>query len=147
MSQSTQNYTDITDLITRAQDSFNMGAWGQPESEPRPVPKEQQDHIEMHEIAEDEPLPDITPYLRAHNPKVKVPKSLKEIGVEAVENPIQYPTYKTVKVPLSDQKIVQGMKMPLDSSFRWLAEICIRLLRVAHVKLKEAHGTIRRVVD
>lgn len=144
---STQNYTDISDIVARAHDAFNVKSWGHPESEPRPAPKEQTDHIEMHEIVEDEPLPDITPYLQSQTVNIKLPKSLKDMGVEVVNAPVQYPKHKTIQIPLTDEKIVEGKKMPLDSSFRWLTEICLRLLRMTGVRLKIAHGKAQRIME
>jgi hypothetical protein len=142
-----QNYTDISNLISQARDAFDIKAWGHPESEPRPAPKEHADHIEMHESGEDEPLPNIEPYLQVQPVSIKLPEDLRELGVQAVDHPIQYPRERTIQIPLSDDQIVQGKSMPLDSSLRWLAEICIRLLRMGHIRLKIAHGKATRLFE
>jgi len=45
------------------------------------------------------------------------------------------PASVTVSMPLSDQQIALGLKQGISSSWRWLAEWCVR-------RLKLLHGTI-----
>ena len=140
-------HTDISHLVDRARDAFDISSWGSPESEPRPVPKEQADHIEMHEAAEHEPAPEVAGYVEEVQQPVNISDDVQDLGVETIEKPIQYPQQNTVKVPLSDDKILQGKKMPLDSSFRWLAEVCLYILRKAHIRLRVAHGKAVRIFE
>lgn len=142
-----QNYTDITDLVLEAQDAFDILSWGHPESEPRPAPKERTDHIEMQEVVEHEPGSDVQGYVQSHPVQIDLPEDVRDLGVEVIEHPIQYPAHVSIKVPLSDEKIIQGKKLPLDSSFRWLAEVCLFILHKAHIRLKIAHGKAERIFD
>ena len=45
------------------------------------------------------------------------------------------PQTTTVAMPLTDQQIAQGLKQGVSSSWRWLAEWCVR-------RLKQLHGTL-----
>lgn len=145
--QDDQTHTDITHLIDRAKDAFDISSWSPPESEPRPIPKEQSDYIELHEAVEHEPTHDVAEYVKEKTPNIEVPKDVEDLGVEVIDKPVQYPKHQTVKVPLTDAKIMQGKKMPLDSSFRWLAEVCLYILHKAHIRLKMAHGKAVRIFE
>jgi hypothetical protein len=147
MQDTAQNYTDISDLVHDVQDAFNIASWGHPEAEPRPAPKEHSDHIELHEAVEDEPSADLQGYVQSKPVSIDLPADVRELGVEEIEHPVQYPKQLQVKVPLSDDKIIAGKKLPLDSSFRWFAEVCLFLLHKAHIRLKVAHGKAERIFE
>lgn len=142
------HYTDISYLILEAQDAFDMASWGMtPERDPMPAPRERADHVEMHEVVEHQPSGEVSDYVEdAHTP-IYVPQDVQALGVQAVQHPVQYPAYDTVKVPLADQNILVGKKMPLSSAYRWLAEWCLYLLKKGHIRLRSAHGKAERIFD
>lgn len=140
-------YTDISHLILEAQDAFDMASWGMPERDPMPAPKERSDHVEMHEVVEHQPTEAVDGYVEdAHTP-IFVPPDVQALGVVPVAHAVQYPAYDTVKVPLADQNIIAGKKMPITSAYRWLAEWCLYLLKRAHIRLRVAHGKAERIFD
>jgi len=141
-----QNHTDITLLVKKAQDVFDSSTWGRHEAEPFPPPKETATHIELHEIVEHQPDSEVSEYVEQTAHEVPIPSDLKEIGVQST-HVVQYPHIKEIHVPLSDDKIVGGLKRPLDSAMRWLAEFCKFLLWKAHIRLKIAHGKAERVFE
>lgn len=141
------NYTDITLLVKKAQDVFDASTWGRHEAaEPFPTPKETPTHIEVHEIVEHQPDADVQEYVEQTASEVAIPADLQEIGVQST-HVVQYPHVKEIHVPLSDDKILGGLKKPLDSGLRWLAEFCKHLLWKAHIRLKVAHGKAERVFE
>lgn len=142
----THNHTDITPLVKKAQDVFDASTWGRHEAEPFPPPKETATHIEMHEMVEHQPDAEVAQYVEQSHHEIAVPEDLKEIGVQST-HVVQYPQAKEIHVPLSDDKIAGGLKRPLDSAMRWLAEFCKYLLWKAHIRLKIAHGKAERVFE
>lgn len=141
-----QNFSDVSHLIKQARDSFDATTWGHPEVERIPAPKEQAEYVELHEIVEHEPDADVAEYVEETQGAVKVPHDLQAIGVQAT-HVVQYPHIKEVQVPLEDDKIALGLKQPIDSAFRWLAEICLYLLHKAHIRLRIAHGKAERIFE
>ncbi len=139
------NYTDISSLVA-SQNSPQI-SYGVPEKAP-PVarPEASKDHVEIHEVVEHEPAPEVKPYVEHRPEKVDVPQDLTDAGVQATET-TNFPTYNSVKLPISDDRVMQGLKNPISSSLRWLAEFCVYLLRRAHIKLKLAHGKAFRMFN
>ncbi len=143
-------YTDITFLILEAQDAFDIPEWSTaPENEPsRPFPKETPKHIELHEMVEHEPDPEVESYIQpAKEESPVLDQDLMDAGVEVVDQPVQYPTHTTVHVPLTDDQIVTAKKLSPASALRWLAEWCMYLLRRGHIRLKIAHGKAERILE
>lgn len=56
-------------------------------------------------------------------------------------------TPKVVELPLKDEEIPAGLKKPVSSGMRWLAEICVYMLKKAHLKIKQIHGKVMRVKE
>lgn len=106
------------------------------------TPKEE---YKIHEVVEHTGPKEVKGYIEARPETVRIPKELKKIGVVSVVNPI-FKNYKPVVLPLSDQSIEQGLHAPITSSFRWLAELCLYILKQAHLTLKKVHGRLVRVV-
>jgi hypothetical protein len=50
-----------------------------------------------------------------------------------------------VSLPLSDDQIATGLKQSIWSSWRWLAQWCVRKLKQVHMGLKTIHGKLTRV--
>lgn len=140
------NYTDISHLIRKAHDAFDSSTWGRPEAEPRPAPKETDAYIELHEVVEHEPDAEVQEYVQQTAAAVPISEDLQNMGVQST-HVVQYPHYKEIQVPLSDEKIAMGLKKPINEAIRWLAEICRYLLRKAHIRLKIAHGKAKRVFE
>ena len=77
---------------------------------------------------------------------VDLPPDLKKLGVTpaASQMPFTIPP-ATITLPISDDKILAGLKAPLTSAIKWLAVWCLKRLKVAHLILKSIHGKIIRV--
>lgn len=138
-------FTDISHLVKQAE--AQQISYGGPEKLPpmRP-PEATKDHVEIHEVVEHEPEPEVKPYVEPRQEQVVIPQDVADAGVVSTGH-TQFPTYNSVKLPISDDKVMAGLKNPLSSSIRWLSEFCIFLLRRAHIKLKTAHGKAVRMFD
>lgn len=78
---------------------------------------------------------------------INLPPDLKQAGVEAVGPAQPHGSGATVQLPLVDDQIVQGLHVQIISSFRWLAEWCIRQLKKAHLHLQVISGKVMRIKD
>ncbi|MFH1827179.1 MAG: hypothetical protein ABH812_01945 [bacterium] len=117
------------------------GGSGSKELEPSNSPFEK---IVYYEAFEHEPDQETAQYVENRPETIKINEDLKKIGVQSNHNS-KFSSFKEVRLPLSDKKIVEGLKEPVDSSFRWLAEFAILILKKAHATLKNIHGRIMRV--
>lgn len=75
---------------------------------------------------------------------IPIPPPVQQMGVRAAGQNVPTPA-PVVALPLSDDQIVLGLKQGIWSSWRWLAEWCIRKLKQVHMGLKNIHGRLTRV--
>lgn len=75
---------------------------------------------------------------------IPIPPSVQQMGVKPAGQNV--PTAApTVALPLSDDQIAQGLRQSVWSSWRWLAQWCVRRLKQVHMGLKKIHGRLTRV--
>ncbi len=65
---------------------------------------------------------------------VQIPQPVANMGVKAVGDAV-VPVAPPSVLPLTDDQIALGLKQSVTSSWRWLAEFCVR-------KLKQLHRTL-----
>lgn len=94
-----------------------------------------------HSIEDDE----VKEFVEERKENVQVSSDLQQAGVEPVQT-TQFPAYQSVKLPISDEQVMEGLHQPKSSSFRWLAEFAMYLLKKAHITLKTVHGHVVRVM-
>ena len=80
---------------------------------------------------------------------IEIPPDLRKMGVAAppVASSVSDVAVKSVKLPLTDDQIEEGLHTQILSSFRWLAEWCLRQLRKAHIHLKKIGAHFVREKD
>lgn len=141
-----QNFTPINHLLTpQPQPQLQVqGRYGGPEKIEIADPDFNKENV-VHEVVEHVPASEVKEYVEVRKETIKVPQELKDAGVTAVSNP-QFANYKPIVLPLSDERIEQGRHAPINSSLRWLSELCLYILRLAHQTIKIIHGKIVRVV-
>lgn len=143
-----QNYTPIDDIITKPTPppSFHP-----PESEPIIKKSEMaaQKAVEdkgLHEVVERDASPEVKKHVSVRKETISVDADLQRMGVRATQHRQHFPDYKRVILPIPDAAVLKGLHAPFTSSFRWLAELCILLLKKAHLHLRVVHGKVRRVL-
>lgn len=77
---------------------------------------------------------------------VVVPHNIAQMGVKPVGQMVM-PKAVTTALPLTDVQIAQGLKQSITSSWRWLAEFCVRRLKQLHMTLKGISGKTMRAND
>lgn len=65
---------------------------------------------------------------------VQLPQVVTQMGVQTVGQAV-VPQPATTPLPLTDDQIALGLKQSVASSWRWLAEWCIRKLKQLHNKI------------
>lgn len=83
--------------------------------------------------------------VKAQPTTVHLSTNVQQFGVQPVGQSGPAGQATTVVLPLTDDQIAQGLHQGITSSFRWLAEWCIRRLKQVHVGLKYIHGKLFRV--
>jgi hypothetical protein len=98
------------------------------ESEPKVEDKEVKEFVEM---TKNEPT--LSP-------------ELKKAGLNVVESSSLDPKHK-ITLPITDDKILEGLDKPMTTSWRWLAEFARFFLVQAHITLKKIHGKVVRIIQ
>ena len=133
----TDNFTAIDDLMKKKENEDGIS-----------MPKESEPlghEFEIKEPVEHSPEEEVRPFINPRAETIELPPDLKKMGLQAVSNS-SFPSYKNIKLPLSDEKIVVGQKAPITSSIRWLATFALYILAQAHLGLKVVHGHVIRVL-
>jgi hypothetical protein len=76
--------------------------------------------------------------VKVHPTTVPLPPQITQTGVQSVgaNVPIAPTSGSTVVLPLNDTQIAQALHESVTSSIRWLAEWCVRQIKIIHGKLK-----------
>lgn len=72
--------------------------------------------------------------VRTQPTTIQLPAAVTQMGVSAVGTNAQTPA-PAVALPLTDDQIALGLKQSIVSSWRWLAEWCVRRLKQFHKKI------------
>lgn len=110
------------------------------ESEPVGVTQ----HETIRPIEEPELGKEVVDYLKKTDEslKKKVAPDLKALGLTITDD---MSTTTGPVFSISDEKIEEGLRQPVNSSWRWLSELLLYHLKQMHFTLKKVHGHIVRV--
>ncbi len=105
---------------------------------------------EIYEIREEEEHQideEAKPYIGIKPQSIELPPDLQRLGIKSTPPTLSNgQSYQSVKLPISDDKVLVGLRAPVSSSFRWLATLALYILRHAHLGLKVVHGKVIRVL-
>lgn len=90
-----------------------------------------------------EETPPVSQFVQEVKDDIEVPPELQKIGLKPANT--SNAAYQNVKLPISDEKVMEGLEKSPMTSHRWLAELCRYMLRLAHIQLKKVHGHVVRV--
>lgn len=99
----------------------------------------------LMEVNEKKLPSEVAPFVEDVESEPNIEEELVEVGVEKVVPKSTYPTYLQKDIPMSDDEVLVAQKEPIVSSQRWLAELCIYLLKQSHIALKNIGGRVLRV--
>lgn len=91
----------------------------------------------IREVGQDQDLPKevVAVGVTVQPTSVAIPPKVSQLGVKPSGPNVSLGTGSTVVLPLTNEKITQGLHQSVAHSFRWLAEWCKR-------KLKQLHRTL-----
>lgn len=89
--------------------------------------------------------PEVQNYLKKREDQIRLPQDLEDMGLKVDPTDELQKTIEPHLV-LTDVEIMKGQKMPITSSYRWLAELMSRMLHQTHKKLQVIHGHVKRVM-
>lgn len=75
---------------------------------------------------------------------IPIPQSVAQMGVKPAGQNVPAAS-AAVTLPLSDDQIAVGLQQSVWSSWRWLAEWCVRKLKQLHMGIRSIHGKFTRV--
>jgi hypothetical protein len=132
----TNNYTPIDDLLNNYNNNVSLP------KEAEPIAAEK---FEIKEPEEDNIEEEVRPFISPRAETIELPPDLSKLGLQAVSHS-KFPSYKNIKLPLSDEKIIVGQKAPITSSIRWMSTLALYILGQAHLGLRVVHGHVIRVL-
>lgn len=75
---------------------------------------------------------------------VKIPPAVSSLGVKPAGSSTKIGDGSSVKLPLTDDQIADGLNQSITSSWRWLAVWCIRKLKQLHFVVKMIRGKLTK---
>jgi hypothetical protein len=137
------NFTPLKNNLN--QNGSNFISSSLKEVEPHKNKGDLSEKLIMHEVKEYDIDNEAAKYIEKRHNAVDVKEDLQKIGVIPVETFEEPIGFKEIRLPISDDKVVTGLKQPITSSFRWLAEFALFLLKQAHTTIRQIHGKIIRI--
>lgn len=137
-----QNYTSI-DALVKKHNEMKYGA-GSASKEDLPLPQRKADELEAPVEQEASPE-EVGKYVTPHPQTIKLPPDLKKIGVKAEEEDQFKEALNKVKLPISDERIMEDLKAPPSESRRWFATLLLYILERAHLTLKKVGTKVVRI--
>jgi hypothetical protein len=95
----------------------------------------EREKVPLVERKEGEIKPEVKDYLTKVETaaEIKLPQPVTDDQGQVVVDDVA-PQKVEIKLPLTGLEMKQGLQYKLTDSFRWLAEWCLRLVKVAHGK-------------
>jgi len=100
----------------------------------------------VHEHSEIRKPKEVTEHVKEIPQRPDIPAEVEKAGLQHAgpATPVASATGKTVKLPLTDDEILKGLHAHIWESLRWMATWCVRRLKKAHIRIKEARGHLVR---
>ena len=151
-----QNHTPIQHLLEDGKKPQSTYISGSPEREPIPIsPKPAEttsspdQHTEVDVTVEKDPDiedAEVGEYLKTQNTDPEIHPELKKAGLQTIHRDSLDEKHK-IELPIPDEEVLEGLHKPINTSWRWLAEIALFMLKQAHLGLKAVHGHVVRVMQ
>ncbi len=138
------NFTPIDDLVKKHKE-MSLGVSSVAKEV---MPMRQTEHIDREQTPEQNENVQQAPihhFVVKRQETIQLPTELKEFGLEAVNNE-ELSTVNNIKLPISDEQIMQDLKAPPSESKRWYATFFLYLLERAHLTLRKVGDKVVRVI-
>lgn len=137
-----QNHTPIDDLVKKHNEMKYGTGSGAKEAD---LPGQS---IEIEEVVapvEQETTEEVEKYVTPSDVSIKLPPNLKKLGIKSVEDDLFKETLNRIKLPISDEKIMEDLKASPSEAKRWFATILLYILERAHLTLKRVGTHVVRI--
>lgn len=146
-SKKQDNHTSIQHII----DDHQASQQGSHSKEGEPPRIQSVETIQSDEAVTSETEPtiedkELEKYIEVERDVPEIHPDLKKAGLQAIDTTSLDPKQR-VHLPIPDEQIMEGLDEPISSSFRWLAEFALFMLKRAHLALKRVHGKVVRVIQ
>ena len=138
------NFTPIDELVKKYNE-LKYGAGSV--SKEFDIPSSSSEKDELEAPIEQKTTPEeVGKYITPQAKTIKLPPDLKKIGVQTTNDDSQFKEalYK-LKLPISDEKIMEDLRAPPTESKRWFATILLYILERAHLSLKKVGSKVVRI--
>lgn len=144
------NYTPIDNLLEEYNKNRPQASSVSITKEGEPItitaesrPKEEIEFTETEPSIEDR---EVKEYVEVTQNEPTLSPELKKAGLNVVDSSSLDPKHR-VTLPITDEKILEGLDKPIATSWRWLAEFARFFLLQAHITLKKIHGKVVRIIQ
>ncbi|PIQ73173.1 hypothetical protein COV58_03940 [Candidatus Roizmanbacteria bacterium CG11_big_fil_rev_8_21_14_0_20_36_8] len=139
-----KSFTPIDYLIPKKKSQPSYSKEGEPiEVAVEKISPQEIEIIETEPVIEDA---EVGEYLKSNRKEPRIHPDLRKAGLKTIEPSTADPKYN-VALPISDERVMQGLSSPVTTSLRWLAEVALFMLKQAHLNLKEIHGKVVRIIQ
>jgi hypothetical protein len=138
-----QNYTPIDDLVKKHNEmKYGVGSASKEADLPGTSMEIEEVETPVEQNVEEE---EVEKYVTPTDASIKLPPNLKKVGVKSVEEDLFKETLNKIKLPISDEKIMEDLKAPPSEAKRWYATILLYILERAHLTLKKVGTKVVRM--
>ncbi|MFH0773597.1 MAG: hypothetical protein V1922_04780 [bacterium] len=138
-----QNYTAIDELVKKYNE---MKRGSSTMSKEFDVPSSSQEMSEREISAEQKiKSEEAKKYITPSATTIKLPPDLKKIGLKTDEEEQFAEAMNKIKLPISDERIMEDLAAPPSESRRWFATILLYILERAHLTLKKVGTKVVRI--
>lgn len=137
------NFTPIDDLIKKYNDmKYGTGSF----SKEFGLPNKSIEINEVESLPEKSSSPeDEKKYITPKAETIKLPPDLKKMGLKTEDDDQFKEAFNKIKLPISDDRIMEDLKAPPSESRRWYATILLYILERAHLTLKKVGTKVVRI--
>ena len=137
-----KNFTSIDGLVKKYNEmKYGAGSVSKEFDIPSTTPEtsELEPQTEQKTTSED-----VEKYITPHSNTIKLPPDLKKVGIKTEEQIKFDDILNKIKLPISDDKIMEDLKAPPSEARRWYATILLYILQRAHMTLKKVGNKVVR---
>lgn len=138
-----KNFTSIDELVKKYNE-MKYGSGSVSKEFDIPSPSLETDELEAP-VEQKTTSEDVEKYVTPHTNTIKLPPDLKKLGLKTKEDDQFKEAMNKIKLPISDERIMEDLKAPPSESRRWFATILLYILERAHLTLKKVGTKVVRI--
>jgi hypothetical protein len=137
------NYTAIDELIKK-HNEMKYGVGSTSKEADLPGSSVEINEVET-QVEQKTPEEEVQEHVTLHSETIKLPPDLKKLGLTSNDDSLFKAALNRIKLPISDDKIMEDLKASPSESKRWFATILMYILERAHLTLKKVGTKVVRI--